>query len=69
MWREIWEWAMKISVSGRRRDKVICVKIFLFLKIVLNDWLTIPKNPRFFMSSSVRSMMSFFFGCFLLRLG
>ena len=59
-------WAMKMGVRGRRKVKVICDKIFLFEKIVLNDCFSIPKNPRVFMSSSVRSMVVFVFGfCWL----
>ncbi|KAK1406878.1 hypothetical protein QVD17_38487 [Tagetes erecta] len=46
-------------VRGRMNERVICVKSFLREKIVLKEWVKMPKKPTSFMSSSARSMAVF----------
>ncbi|KAF5807577.1 hypothetical protein HanXRQr2_Chr05g0235231 [Helianthus annuus] len=41
-----------MSVRGRIRVRVICVKSFLREMIALNVWLKMPKNPTSFICSS-----------------
>jgi hypothetical protein len=44
--------------SGRMRARVIWLKIFLHVKMILKDSLKMPKNPRNWSSSCSLSMIS-----------